>query len=102
MSRDERPELIGRQAEMEQLAALARRAAAGRGATVLVEGEPGIGKTALLDAVVADCAQLGMRVLRGAAEELEQHLPFATIGTCLGAGTTAEDADAAHVAELLR
>ncbi|MEU2014133.1 AAA family ATPase, partial [Nocardia sp. NPDC019302] len=41
---------LGRDAEIENLAVLARRVAAGQGAVVLVEGEPGIGKTALLEA----------------------------------------------------
>ncbi|GAA4701808.1 ATP-binding protein [Phytohabitans rumicis] len=94
---------VGREAESARVAELAARAAAGNGASLLVEGEPGIGKTTLLDTVAAECARLGMRVVRGAAEDLEQRLPFAAIGTCLGLRSgTKQDATTARVAGLLR
>ncbi|WP_427889516.1 AAA family ATPase [Kribbella sp. GL6] len=67
--------LIGRDAErraIEQLIAGARVGAAG---VLLVTGEPGIGKTTLLDeaAVLAD----GLQVLRARGTEAESELPFA-------------------------
>jgi DNA-binding NarL/FixJ family response regulator/tetratricopeptide (TPR) repeat protein len=99
------PVFVGRQAEIQRVSELARQAASGHGAVALVEGEPGIGKTTLLDAFAVTCGGLGMRVLRGAAEDLEQRLPFATIGTCLGlrAGPhSGAGDDGAHVARLLR
>ncbi len=43
-----RRHFIGRRAELEQLRAAYRQAAAGNGATVLVEGDAGIGKTRLV------------------------------------------------------
>jgi DNA-binding CsgD family transcriptional regulator len=46
--------LIGREAQLEELRALAAAAAAGRGALVLIRGEAGVGKTALARAAVAD------------------------------------------------
>jgi tetratricopeptide (TPR) repeat protein len=89
------PELVGRDAEMVRLADLARRAAAGQGALVLIEGEPGIGKTALLRAALGDAAGSLPRQVTGAAEEFDQRLPFATIRSCLeplqaGDGRTAK------------
>src|SRR4051794_33551605 len=93
---------IGRQAEVQRLATIARQVAAGRGAAMLIEGEPGIGKTTLLDTLAAQCLGLGMRVLRGTAEDLEQRLPFAAIGNCLGLRARAGDPDLAKVAGLLR
>ncbi|MBL8589196.1 MAG: AAA family ATPase, partial [Methylobacteriaceae bacterium] len=42
--------LIGRGRELDRLLAAWRRAAAGRGGALLIEGEAGIGKTALVDA----------------------------------------------------
>ena len=97
---------VGRQGEIEQVSTLARRAVAGHGAAVVLEGEPGIGKSTLLDAIGARCRHLGMRVLHGAAEDLEQRLPFAAIGTCLGlrAGPKPDELDknALRVAGLLR
>ncbi|MGW0182961.1 ATP-binding protein, partial [Nocardia sp. NPDC003345] len=43
------PTLYGRQQERDALAALMERARAGQGGFAVVRGEPGIGKTALLD-----------------------------------------------------
>ncbi|TDC22468.1 helix-turn-helix transcriptional regulator [Streptomyces sp. 8K308] len=72
----ERPtELCGRQAEQRAIAALLADAAAGRSGALVLRGEPGIGKTALLDhaATAAD----GLRLLRGTGIEVEAELPFA-------------------------
>ncbi|MEU8000365.1 AAA family ATPase [Catellatospora sp. NPDC049111] len=96
------PVFVGRQAETERLHALARQAAGGHGVAVLVEGEPGIGKTSLLDRVAADCTDLGMRLLTGAAEDLEQQLPFSAIANCLGIGAATSDPELARVSGLLR
>jgi DNA-binding CsgD family transcriptional regulator/tetratricopeptide (TPR) repeat protein len=76
-------EVIGRDGELEILTSLARDAASGQGRLVLIEGEPGIGKTSLLRAFLADAAGLLPRVVTGAAEEFDQRLPFATVGSCL-------------------
>jgi DNA-binding CsgD family transcriptional regulator len=78
-----RPGLAGRDAEIRRLAELARGAAAGRGALILIEGEPGIGKTALLRAALAGAAELFPRRMTAAAEEFDQRMPFATIRSCL-------------------
>lgn len=75
--------LVGRDFELARLADLARDAAAGRGGLVLIEGEPGIGKTALLRAALGDAADLFPRAVTGTAEEFDQRLPFATVGSCL-------------------
>lgn len=67
--------LIGRAAErrvIEQLIAGARVGAAG---VLLVTGEPGIGKTTLLDEAAA--LATGLRVLRARGTEAERELPFA-------------------------
>jgi hypothetical protein len=76
-------QVVGRDAELAILTALARDAASGRGRLVLIEGEPGIGKTSLLQAFLEDAAGLLPRVVAGAAEEFDQRLPFATVGSCL-------------------
>lgn len=96
------PGLVGREAEVERLNAMASQAAAGRGAAVVLEGEPGIGKTTLLDAVAGECTRLGMRLLRGAASDVEWRLPFATVGACLRLQTDFPDPGVARVAWLLR
>jgi DNA-binding CsgD family transcriptional regulator len=72
---------------------------------VLISGEPGIGKTALLAALVRQAAAGGARVAAGAAEELGQRVPFAAVADCLGLTTGAAgaaDRGAAEIAGMLR
>src|SRR5947207_7036313 len=80
---------VGRDAELMQLLALARDAARGQGRSAVLAGEPGIGKSTLMDLVAAECDRLGMRLVRGVAEEMELRLPFAAISSCLGTGHAA-------------
>lgn len=94
--------LFGREPQLRSLQTAADEAAAGRGSATLVDGEAGIGKSALLDAIAAYCAGRGMRVLRAAGEQLEQDLPFAVAGACLGVLTTGGEPHRARVAALLR
>ena len=68
--------LIGRDSEMAMLAGLVRDVAAGRGSSVLIEGEPGIGKSALVRAALAEAADVGCQVFWGAGDELGQPLPL--------------------------
>ncbi|TDO68688.1 regulatory LuxR family protein [Kribbella sp. VKM Ac-2571] len=69
--------LIGREAErqvIEQLIAGARVGAAG---VLLITGEPGIGKTTLLDEAAALAG--GLQVLRARGTDAERELPFAAL-----------------------
>jgi len=68
--------LIGRGAELALLGKLVREAADGRGRSVLIEGEPGIGKSALVRAALADAAEAGCQAFWGAGDELGQALPL--------------------------
>jgi DNA-binding CsgD family transcriptional regulator len=68
--------LVGRDSELATLTGLVKEVAAGRGGTVLVEGEPGIGKSALVRAALAEAADLGSQVFWGAGDELGQALPL--------------------------
>src|SRR5882757_7176585 len=79
-----RAPVAGRAAELERIRDLIHRAAAGRGGALWMTGEPGIGKSTLLDSFEEQCGQAGVRVLRGAAEQMAASLPFAAIGSCLG------------------
>jgi len=94
--------LVGRDAELERLAAAAAAAAAGRGKIVLISGEPGIGKTAILTWLVDQAAAAGARIASGAAEELEMRVPFAAVSDCLGLTAAAADPKAAEIAAMLR
>jgi DNA-binding CsgD family transcriptional regulator len=74
--------LVGRKRERDTLNALVEGAKQGRGAALLVTGEPGIGKTALLDDAVE---RLGARmtVLSASGSESDRDLPFSTLGSLL-------------------
>jgi DNA-binding CsgD family transcriptional regulator/tetratricopeptide (TPR) repeat protein len=68
--------LIGRDRELSRLLDCVRELTAGRGQAVLIEGEPGIGKSALVQAACARAANLGGQVFWGAGDELGQTLPL--------------------------
>ncbi|MEU9318287.1 AAA family ATPase [Streptomyces sp. NPDC048295] len=93
--------LVGRDDELHRLRRLAERARAGRGGAVVIDGDPGIGKTALLDALASDCVSRGMRVVRASAEEMEAQLPFAMIGALFPKQEDRAQADEIWVAQLL-
>lgn len=71
--------LIGRRAEQARLAALLDGARAGRGGAIVVEGTPGVGKSALMGALDAS----GLRLLRATGAETEIDLPFAGLAELL-------------------
>jgi predicted ATPase len=68
--------LVGRDSEMALLTGLVRDLARGRGSSVLIEGEPGIGKSALVRAATAVASEAGCEVFWGAGDELGQALPL--------------------------
>src|SRR3954447_15495948 len=70
-------QLRGRQREREALDRLLRAAHGGDGGALLVHGEPGVGKTALLDYAVA--AGSGFGVARTVGVEGEMELAFAAL-----------------------
>ena len=68
--------LVGRDSEMALLTGLIKDVARGRGSAVLIEGEPGIGKSALVRAAVAEAPGAGCQVFWGGGDELGQALPL--------------------------
>ena len=70
-------QLLGRERERAALDRLAEGARDGSGGAILVHGEPGAGKTALLDDAVDRAATL--RIVRSAGVESEMELPFAAV-----------------------
>jgi DNA-binding CsgD family transcriptional regulator len=68
--------LVGRDAERSALCALLDEARAGATRLATVEGEPGIGKTRLVDELVASRAAAAFAVYRACAEEHERDRPF--------------------------
>ncbi|MCU1643823.1 MAG: hypothetical protein JWN03_4098 [Nocardia sp.] len=84
-------QLIGRREELDRLQTHVRRSISGQGGIVIVEGEPGIGKTALLVAAARQATADGVRVLRGEAKELEQRVPFAASASLSAASSENSD-----------
>ncbi|MFG2848624.1 AAA family ATPase [Kitasatospora sp. NPDC048296] len=76
----------GRETERARLELMVRQLTAGRGQAMVLRGEPGIGKSAVLDLVDALCRSAGITVLRGAAGEIDRSVPFAVLSECLDAG----------------
>ncbi|MFJ8827380.1 AAA family ATPase [Streptomyces sp. NPDC102467] len=73
-------ELYGRGVEQERLDGLLGDAVGGRSGVLVMRGDPGIGKTALLD-YAAERARgtYGMRVVRATGIETEAEIPFASL-----------------------
>src|SRR5947207_15032017 len=61
---------------MALLTGLIKDVGRGHGGSVLIEGEAGIGKSALVRAAVADAPEAGCQVFWGAGDELGQALPL--------------------------
>src|SRR4051794_25097789 len=71
------PSLLGREREREALDRLLDGARAGRGGVLVVHGEAGVGKTALL--TYAAGAAPGFRIARTSGIEAEMELAFAAV-----------------------
>src|SRR3954454_20120560 len=74
--------LHGREPEQARLAAVIEEAAAGRSAFLVVSGEAGVGKSALLKDLLSKASD--MRVLRAQGLESESPLAFAGLHQLLG------------------
>jgi DNA-binding SARP family transcriptional activator len=68
--------LVGRHAEMTRLRSLLNETVTGRGRVALVTGEAGIGKSRLVEELIAEHMRREGRVLVGRAYETEQILPL--------------------------
>ncbi len=67
--------LLGRDGELETIGRLVETARLGVSGTLAILGEPGVGKTALLDGALAQLG--GMRLLQATGLEAERQIPFA-------------------------
>jgi DNA-binding CsgD family transcriptional regulator len=69
--------LCGRNRELSVLFRLVDRSTGGGGGALVLRGDPGIGKSALLAAAAARAREHGVRVLTGVGVQSEARLPFA-------------------------
>jgi len=94
-------ELVGRQAERDQLRALVAQAEDGQGRIGIVRGEAGIGKTRLVRDVLEWAAKRGALVRVAEAQQLDQTRPFGVLCDALGLRTGASDKVLADLARAI-
>jgi class 3 adenylate cyclase/tetratricopeptide (TPR) repeat protein len=78
----ERTPFVGREVERAELRRCLDRASHGRGALVMIGGEPGVGKTRLAEELAAEARQRGLLALTGHCYEMEgapPYIPFVEI-----------------------
>ncbi|WP_171064692.1 ATP-binding protein, partial [Actinomadura soli] len=73
------PGLFGREAEIERLRLFVGRIGQGGGEPLLLSGDPGVGKTSLLDEAAAIATGSGTRVLRATGSQFEAEVSFASL-----------------------
>jgi DNA-binding CsgD family transcriptional regulator len=73
----------GREPEQKLIRDLLRRAQRGAGGVLLVDGEPGIGKSVLLRDATGEAAEQGFSLAAGAADQLGQAIPFFALRAAL-------------------
>ena len=83
-SREARPPLVGRTVELNRLSEFLAQVIAGRGGALLIAGEAGVGKSALLEAAARRAEDLDLHVVRAAGAEFEVEVSFATLNQLLG------------------
>jgi DNA-binding CsgD family transcriptional regulator len=92
--------LVGRNAELEKLDELLASVRAGGSAALVLRGEPGVGKSALLEQVIASAS--GFQIVRAVGVEGEVDLPYAGLHQLCGSMTDAISALPQPQADALR
>jgi DNA-binding CsgD family transcriptional regulator len=92
--------VLGREPEREVVRDLLRRARQGDGGVVLVDGEPGIGKSLLLRVCTDEAVEHGFSLAAGAADQIGEAIPFFALREALGEalGDPMADQIQAHLA----
>jgi DNA-binding CsgD family transcriptional regulator len=88
--------LVGREEHLSLLAELVGRTLDGEGQVLVVEGEAGIGKSAVLGVLADRCREQGLLVLAGAGDELGATRPFAPLLDAIADAPGGEDARQTH------
>lgn len=95
------PPLVCRAEELAVLTSALAATAAGNGGSVIVEGEAGIGKTALTEAALAGADRAGVQVFDAATEKMDSHRPFGVLFDALGVRAQSEEPRKAEIAAML-
>ncbi|HEY2270601.1 MAG TPA: AAA family ATPase [Streptosporangiaceae bacterium] len=98
---DRPPQWVGRGPELTVLQAGVEALGRGEGAVVWVEGEPGIGKSALVAEALAGAGP-GWDIGWGVASQLTERLPLRVMLDCLQVRPGSSDPRRAHAADVLR
>lgn len=85
--------LVGREDELAQSTTLWLRALSGQAGLLLISGEPGIGKTRLSQAVIAQARIGGAAVLNGGCYEFEATTPYLPFSEALREWVRGQDGD---------
>jgi predicted ATPase len=93
--------LRGRTVKLRTLAEALGRAAGGRPAIVVVEGEAGIGKSRLLAEALEAARSRGLEVVAGRGWDLERNRPFGLLADAFGCSRSSPDPRRAAIAALL-
>ncbi len=93
--------VVGRGVELATAEAAVAALATGRSSALVIEGEAGIGKTCLVEAIIDTAPPLGVSVLRGQAHPFERTRPFGVVATALGLRRRSTDPRRAALAALL-
>jgi DNA-binding SARP family transcriptional activator/tetratricopeptide (TPR) repeat protein len=92
------PVLVGREPALDRVRALVDDVTAGRGRCLWLEGEMGIGKSALVATALAWAEAAGCQIAHAAADELGQRFPLRLVFDALGVDTESSDPRRAAVA----
>lgn len=90
--------LVGRNPEVGALRTAITTAAGGHGQVVLIEGEPGIGKTRLVLTACESARSAGFEVFQESCDDLVAGRPFAPLIAALTSSQDASEADRAAIA----
>jgi DNA-binding CsgD family transcriptional regulator len=71
--------LVERDAAVEQLRTALDAAGTGSGGVIIVEGEAGVGKTALIDVAIDEATDRGFEVMTAACSELEHEFAYGAV-----------------------
>jgi len=93
--------LRGRTVELRTLVDALGRAAGGRPAIVVVEGEAGIGKSRLLAEALEAARSRGLQVVAGRGQDLERNRPFGLLADGFGCSRSSPDPRRDAIAALL-